>query len=140
MNDPTPAYLDGDHLPETLARLDELIDRTENIERLRSGLGMRLALTMAQELREKRDLGELSGALVAGWVERHGQDSVDMAVAIAREFLLRPDQLAKEFAERLQRVAVDSSPPPLSGGEAEPERGGGIDLDLETRGGGVRTS
>jgi hypothetical protein len=112
MIDPTPAYLDGDHLPETLARLDELIDRTENIERLRSGLGMRLALTMAQELQERRNLGELSSALVAGWVERFGQDSVDVAVAVAREFLLRPDALTKEFADRLQRAATEAPETP----------------------------
>jgi hypothetical protein len=123
---PQMAHLDGDHLPETLARLDELIDRTENEERRRSGLGMRLALTMAHELREKRDLGELSGALVAEWVERFGQDAVDAAVAIAREFLLRPDQLTREFAERLQRVAVENpaenrntESPPVSGGEEQ---------------------
>jgi hypothetical protein len=102
------AHLDADHLPETLVRLDELIDRTENEERLRSGLGMRLALTMAHELREHRALGELSAALVAGWVERFGQESVDAAVSVAREFLLRPDVLAKEFAERLQRVAAEN--------------------------------
>jgi hypothetical protein len=101
MNEPTPAILDADHLPETLKRLDDLISRTENVERLRSGLGMRLALSMAQELREHKDLGEDTGPLVAGWVERFGQDSVDAAIAIAREFLLRPDQLAKEFAARL---------------------------------------
>jgi hypothetical protein len=102
MSEPTPAYLDGDHLPETLKRLDELIDRTTDLERLRSGLGMRLALTMAQELQERRNLGEVSTALVAGWVERFGQDSVDTAVAIAREFLTRPDALVKEFASRIQ--------------------------------------
>jgi hypothetical protein len=111
MNDPKIAYLDGDHLPETLARLDELIDRTENVERLRSGLGMRLALTMAHELREHRALGELSAGLVADWVERFGQDSVDVAVAVAREFLLRPESLAKEFAERLQRAAIENPAP-----------------------------
>jgi hypothetical protein len=123
MADPKIAYLDGDHLPETLVRLDDLIDRTENIERLRSGLGMRLALTMAHELREHRTLGKLSADLVAGWVERFGQDSVDAAVAVAREFLLRPESLAKEFAERLQRTAAENPPddaeaappsPPLS--------------------------
>lgn len=108
MADPKIAHLDGDHLPETLARLDELIDRTDNIERLRSGLGMRLALTMAHELREHRTLGKLSGDLVAGWTERFGQDSVDAAVSVAREFLLRPDALTKEFAERLQRVAAEN--------------------------------
>ena len=47
MNEPTPAILDAEHLPETLKRLDDLISRTENVERLRSGLGMRLALSMA---------------------------------------------------------------------------------------------
>jgi|GEM_PF-5477827 len=108
MTDPKIVHLDADHLPETLTRLDELIDRTENIERLRSGLGMRLALTMAHELREYRTLGKLSADLVAGWVERFGQDSVDAAVAVAREFLLHPDRLAKEFAERLQRTAAEN--------------------------------
>lgn len=110
MDEPQIAHLDAEHLPETLKRLDELIDRTENIERLRSGLGMRLALTMAHELREHRTLGKLSGDLVAGWVERFGQDSVDAAVAVAREFLLRPDELTKQFAERLQRVAAENPP------------------------------
>jgi hypothetical protein len=105
---PRIAHLDAEHLPETLTRLDELIDRTENIERLRSGLGMRLALTMAHELREHRTLGKLSGDLVAGWVERFGQDTVDAAVAVARTFLLQPDRLAKEFAERLQRTAAEN--------------------------------
>jgi hypothetical protein len=101
MTEPTPAILDAEHLPETLKRLDDLIGRTENIERLRSGLGMRLALSMAQELREHKDLGTDTAPLVAGWVERFGQDSVDAAIAIAREFLIRPDELAKEFAARL---------------------------------------
>lgn len=124
MDDPQIAHLDADHLPETLKRLDELIDRTENIERLRSGLGMRLALTLAHEMREYRMVGKLSTELVAGWTERFGQDSVDAAVAVAREFLLHPDRLTKEFAERLQRVAAenppeetepdDPPPPPLS--------------------------
>ncbi len=107
--EPQMAYLDGDHLPETLKRLDELIERTEHVDRLRSGLGMRLALTIANELREHRNLGEVSAALVADWTERFGQETVDMAVAVAREFLLRPDELAKEFAERLQRAAVETT-------------------------------
>lgn len=107
MSEPTPAHLDGEHLDETLRRLDELIDRTQDVERLRSGLGMRLALTMAQELRDGKPLGTDTTSLVAGWVERHGQDSVDVAVGIAREFLTRPDALVKEFAQRLR----DAVPP-----------------------------
>jgi hypothetical protein len=102
----TPAFLDADHLDETLKRLDELLTRTENVDRLRSGLGMRLALTMAKELRDGKPLGAETAALVAGWTEQHGQESVDMAVSIAREFLTRPDSLVKDFAQRLQ-----ASPP-----------------------------
>jgi hypothetical protein len=111
MTDAIPAILDADHLPETLKRLDDLIGRTENIERLRSGLGMRLALSMAQELREHKDLGTDTAALVADWVERFGQDTVDAAIAIAREFLIRPDQLAKEFAARLNTAASNEASP-----------------------------
>jgi hypothetical protein len=63
---------------------------------------MRLALTMAKELRDGKPLGTETAALVAGWTEKHGQESVDMAVSIAREFLTRPDSLVKDFAQRLQ--------------------------------------
>ena len=92
--------------PETLKRLDDLISRTENVERLRSGLGMRLALSFAQELREHKDLGTDTAALVAEWTERFGEDTVNAAVAIAREFLIRPDELAKEFAARLNTATA----------------------------------
>ena len=104
VEEPQVAHLDADHLPQTLMRLDELIERTEDTEKLRAGLGMRLALSMAQELREHKDLGSDTGELVAGWVERFGQSDVEAAIVIAREFLTRPDELAKEFAERLNTI------------------------------------
>jgi hypothetical protein len=110
MNDPTPAILDADHLDETLKRLDELLARTENVDRLRSGLGMRLALTMAKELRDGKPLGAETTALVAAWTEKHGQESVDMAVAIAREFLTRPDSLVKDFSSRLRDMQPPTPP------------------------------
>ena len=110
MDNPTPAFLDADHLDETLARLDELIARTENLERLRSGLGMRLALSMAKELRDGKPLGADTAVLVAGWTATHGQDTVDFAVAIAREFLTRPDSLVKDFATRLRDMSAAESP------------------------------
>ena len=105
------AYLDADHLPQTLMRLDELIERTEDPEKLRAGLGMRLALSMAQELREHKDLGSDTGELVAGWVERFGQSDVEAAITIAREFLVRPEELAKQFAERLNTIQKPGSTP-----------------------------
>jgi hypothetical protein len=98
------AYLNADHLPQALLRLDELIEKTGDVEKLRAGLGMRLALSMARELREHKDLGSDTGELVAGWTERFGQADVEAAIGIAREFLTRPDQLAKEFSERLNSL------------------------------------
>jgi hypothetical protein len=109
MSEAIPAILDAEHLPETLKRLDDLISRTGNIERLRSGLGMRLALSFAQELRDRKPLGTDTAAIVAEWTERYGEDTVNAAVAIAREFLTRPNQLAKEFAMRLNNVRAEAS-------------------------------
>lgn len=138
MDNPTPAFLDADHLDETLTRLDELLARTENLERLRSGLGMRLALTMAKELRDGKPLGTETAALVAGWTERHGQESVEVAVGIAREFLTRPDSLVKDFSIRLRDMqsspptpaqGAPPSPPPSNAsreGEGEGDRGMGV--------------
>lgn len=106
MDEPQIAHLDAAHLDETLGRLDDLISRTENLERLRSGLGMRLALSMARELRDGKPLGTDTAPLVAGWVATHGQDTVDIAVGIAREFLTRPDTLVKDFAQRLREMSL----------------------------------
>lgn len=128
MTDPVPAFLDADHLDETLKRLDELIDRTQDVERLRSGLGMRLALAMAKELRDGKTLGAETTALVAGWTERHGEDSVNAAVAIAREFLTRPDTLAKEFAQRLRQS------PPAPAPDAEHDGSGDGSKDSSSPG------
>ena len=66
-----------------------------------AGLGMRLALSMALEIKEGKAPGTDTSELVAEWVDRHGQDSVEAAVGIARGFLTRPAELAKEMARRL---------------------------------------
>lgn len=95
------AFLDSDHLPETLDRLDALVENSRDEEKIRVGLGMRLALSMAQELHYGKPLGSDTAELVAGWVEKFGQETVDKAVGVARTFLTRPDELAKEFAQRL---------------------------------------
>jgi len=95
------AFLDAEHIPQTLERLDALIEKTENIEKVRAGLGMRLALSRALELKEGKAPGDDTSALVTEWNERFGQDTVDAAVGIARGFLTKPGELAKELARRL---------------------------------------
>lgn len=103
-------------LRKTMERLDDLLSRTEDPERLRMGMGIRLALGMAQELREGAPLGSRTSDLVAGWTEEHGQDAVDRAVQIAREFLLKPEELRKALGQRLGKEGAAPS-------DAEPEGG-----------------
>jgi hypothetical protein len=97
MTDSTlPLDLDG-----MLARIDGLLGDTEDFERFRLGLGIKLALGMARELKQGKPLGHETGAWVLGWQKEFGPESTEKAIAIAREFLLNPDKLRKTFAERL---------------------------------------
>jgi hypothetical protein len=92
---------DAARLSETLRRLDALIEETGDPERMRSGLGMRLALSLALETREGKAPGSDTSALVAGWVERYGREAVDRAVSVARVFLTQPGELAEKLRKRL---------------------------------------
>ena len=93
--------LDFQNLDETLIRLDDLIEQEQDVEKMRAGLGMRLALSMAQELQAGKPLGSDTAVLVTEWSERFGQDTVDAAVGIARAFLIRPEDLIKDLGTRL---------------------------------------
>lgn len=91
----------GEDLAKTLERLDLLLQETKDPERLRMGMGIRLALGMAQELRQGAALGSQTGDMVAAWTDEHGREAVDRAVQIAREFLTKPDELRKAMGQRL---------------------------------------
>lgn len=84
-----------------MQRLDDLIAAEQDETRIRAGMGMRLALGMAQELKEGKPLGTDTSALVAIWVEDYGQETVDAAVKVAREFLTKPEDLRKSLGQRL---------------------------------------
>jgi hypothetical protein len=116
----------AEDLRKTMERLDDLLSRTGDPERLRMGMGIRLALGMAHELREGAPLGSQTSDLVAAWTEEHGQDAVDRAVQIAREFLLKPEELRKALGQRLGKEGVapsdaESDPEPEAGTEAQGE-------------------
>jgi hypothetical protein len=93
-------------LAKTLERLDALLASTQDVERLRTGMGIRLALGMAQEMRRGEPLGSRTGDLVAAWTEEHGEDTVEWAVRIAREFLTKPDDLRKTLGQRLADLGL----------------------------------
>jgi hypothetical protein len=84
-----------------MQRLDALIEGEQDEERLRAGMGMRLALGMARELRRGKPFGTDTAALVAAWTRDYGQDAVDAAVKVAREFLTKPEELRKSLGRRL---------------------------------------
>ena len=84
-----------------MERLDALLEQTEDLEKLRAGMGIRLAVGLAHELGEGMPVGTETAPLVAAWTETHGQDTVDAAVAIAREFLTHPEELRKALGQRL---------------------------------------
>ena len=69
MNDPNQRPGKGEDLGTALERLDLLLAETKNPERLRMGMGIRLALGMAQELRQGAALGSQTADLVAAWTE-----------------------------------------------------------------------
>lgn len=102
-------YREGEDLSKTLERLDALLAETKNPERLRMGMGIRLALGMAQEIREGLPLGSRTAELAAAWTDEHGGEAVDRAVQIAREFLTKPDALRKAMAQRLGLDGRDAS-------------------------------
>ncbi len=91
----------GEDLDKTLERLDALLAETKDPERLRMGMGVRLALGMAQELRQGAALGSQTSDMVAAWAEEHGREAVERAVQIAREFLTKPEALRKAMGQRL---------------------------------------
>ncbi len=94
-------------LEERIERLDRLIAEREDGMR---GLGVRLALGLARELRRGVAPGTDTAGLVAGWVERFGAEVVDEAVSQARVLLKDPARMADEFRRRLEPAGSMDAP------------------------------
>jgi len=93
-------------LQERISRLDRLIQERDDGIR---GLGIRLALGLALEIRKGEALGTETSALVVAWTERFGLDSVDEAVAQARVLLADPSRMATEFQRRMEERPAEPS-------------------------------
>lgn len=88
-------------IEESIQRLDALIKTTQGEDKIRAGLGIRLALGMAQELKSGQELGNETAELVSTWVLQYGSETVNGAVEIARQFLTKPEDMRKALGERL---------------------------------------
>ncbi|MEK7394345.1 MAG: hypothetical protein AAB214_17440 [Fibrobacterota bacterium] len=95
----TPDLNPTDDLKARIERLDQLIASREDGFR---GLGVRLALGLAQELKEGVALGSTTGDMVAGWVTKFGADTVEEAVSHAGVLLKDPARMTDEFRKRLE--------------------------------------
>ena len=88
-----------------IERLDELIAGREDGAR---GLGVRLALGIALEMREGKAPGTDTASLVGGWTERFGAETVDDSVAQARALLSDPGRMAAELQARMEPPAAEA--------------------------------
>jgi hypothetical protein len=100
-----------DELRSRIERLDRLIAERDDGTR---GLGVRLALGLALEIRDGLAPGSTTSDLVTGWMERFGADAVDEAVLHARVLLMDPARMAEEFRKRMEPQA----PAPAAEGES----------------------
>jgi hypothetical protein len=88
-------------LKQSIDRLDAMLASETVEEKIRAGMGIRLALGMAQELKSGKALGAETADLVADWVAHYGQDTVNAAVLIAREFLIKPEAMRTALGKKL---------------------------------------
>lgn len=65
------------------------------------GLGIRLAVGMAREIRDGVEVGSSTGVLIAEWIRNYGEASVESAIQTARDFLLKPGELKIALEKRL---------------------------------------
>lgn len=100
MNDPKL------ELDTRIARLDALIAERDDAHR---GLGLRLALGLAREIRDGIPPGTETADLVARWVEDYGPTLVDEAVVQAGVLLKDPARMASEIGRRLEGAQDDLS-------------------------------
>lgn len=84
-----------------MERLDAMLAAETEEEKIRAGMGIRLALGMARELKDGKPFGTDTGELVAEWMHDYGKDTVDAAIKVAREFLTKPEEMRKALGARL---------------------------------------
>lgn len=90
-------------LEERIRRLDLLIAERADGHR---GLGLRLALGMALELRRGLPPGAETGALVERWQATYPEEWVEEAIAFAGVLLRDPARMTQEIEGRLREKGM----------------------------------
>lgn len=91
---------------ERIARVEKLLEG--KAEPRPFELGLLLALKMGQELRSGKELGSESGDLVASWVGKYSEWTVEEAIASAKEFLTNPGALVEKMKAGFKKKAEEA--------------------------------
>lgn len=102
-------------LDTRIARLDKLLSERPDPER---GLGLRLALGLAKEIRDGLPLGSETGEMVLEWKRTFGDAITEEAIAQARGMVRDPARMTAEIGRRL-----GEAPATLPGGDTLDESG-----------------
>ncbi len=99
-------------LAERIRRLDILIAERADGHR---GLGLRLALGLAMELRRGLVPGSETAELVERWQATYPEEWVDEAIAFAAVLLRDPARMTQEIESRLREKGMlpEDAPPKL---------------------------
>lgn len=100
------ADLEGIPYEERIARVEKLLEGKSEPRPFE--LGLLLALKMGQELRQGKELGSESGDLVASWVGKYSEWTVEEAIASAKEFLTNPGALVEKMKAGFKKKAEEA--------------------------------
>jgi len=100
------AELEGIPYEERIVRVEKLLEGKSEPRPFE--LGLLLALKMGQELREGKELGSESGDLVASWVGKYSEWTVEEAIASAKEFLTNPSALVEKMKAGFKKKAEEA--------------------------------
>jgi len=100
------AELEGVPYEERITRVEKLLEGKSEPRPFE--LGLLLALKMGQELRQGKELGSESGDLVASWVGKYSEWTVEEAIASAKEFLTNPAALVEKIKAGVKKKAEEA--------------------------------
>ncbi len=91
--------LENSDLNEILERIDYLLNEENEIKP--HMLGLKMALILVDELKNKEPLGARSGKLILEYKDQMSAEGLEEAIAYARQFITKPEELSKLLAEKL---------------------------------------
>ena len=91
--------LESSDLEEILERIDLLIEDEKEIKP--HMVGLKIALVIADELKNGKQLGSESGNVILKYKEFLTENELEEAIAYARQFITKPEDLSTKLAEKL---------------------------------------